>query len=936
MLFYDATIRPALRILVAAAVLALLFGRAPVLAVPEAGVVEPYLIDAQAYLDAGEIRAAIALLKTALQQDPENIQARYILGAVYIEAQDGASAEKELRTAYDQGFDESQLRERLAEALLIQGKFKSLLREIEADDPDPERRAALLSSRGRAYFGLRQLDEAEAEYRKAFSASPDYVEAKTGLARVLIAKGDTDAALEMIEEALGIDENSVGAKILQGELARMSRDFDLSVTAFGEALALRPNNIEALLGQASALIDMDRDQEAQRNIDAALELSPRHPLALYLSGLMLTKQQSYVGAEAVLNRAGSALDDYLPALYLRGTIAYAQGNLEQAFYHLSRFVEQAPSHVNGRRLLGGTLVRQGQFAEATEVFAPIVDNPDIDARVLALAASAHMGIRDYEAAVDLYERAVNVAPDESLYRTQLAVARLATGDQSGGLEELEAVVETDPTARRAPLLLARHSLVEGDTDTALSIAQQFVDGSPEDPAAHNLMGAALRAKGDVPGATAAFEKALEINPAFFPAVQNLARLEIAEQDIEAAVNRYQAYHELYPDHEEAMIELARLSLQSGDEAAAIEWLETAAAAVPNSPRASLMLINRYIAKENSVRALAIASALDQRLPDRAEVIEALARAQRSAGDTVSAVITYGRLAELAPERADVFVALGRAQLSTGDVFNARSSYRRALELDPTLIQPVLELVTLELDNERYRSAMEVAVALQEAQPQLPLGDILVGLVHGRSGDSASAIASFKAAEPKVNSVDSALRLYHAYQEIDEQTLAAGVLESWLNDNPDQRSVRGLLAGAYLEAGDYERSIHHHKQLQEDDPGNPMILNNLAWLYQSIGDPRAVALAEEAYKIMPEAVIVMDTYGWIMVEHGRVEEGATVLEEASALAPDEPDIQYHLALARLQQGRDQEACALLRTILSVGSGFTRRDEAETLSDAHACR
>ncbi len=47
----------------------------------------------------GDTKAAVIDLKNALQKDPENRDARLLLGKLYDEMGDGASAEKELREA---------------------------------------------------------------------------------------------------------------------------------------------------------------------------------------------------------------------------------------------------------------------------------------------------------------------------------------------------------------------------------------------------------------------------------------------------------------------------------------------------------------------------------------------------------------------------------------------------------------------------------------------------------------------------------------------------------------------------------------------------------------------------------------------------------------------------------------------------------------------
>jgi predicted Zn-dependent protease len=139
----------------------------------------------------------------------------------------------------------------------------------------------------------------------------------------------------------------------------------------------------------------------------------------------------------------------------------------------------------------------------------------------------------------------------------------------------------------------------------------------------------------------------------------------------------------------------------------------------------------------------------------------------------------------------------------------------------------------------------------------------------------------------------------------------------------------------MEAGDLQKAISHHQVLKQQDPGNPMILNNLAWLYQNVGDPRALDEAKRAYELAPDAAVVKDTYGWVLVEKGDVDRGAALLEEASALAPDEQEIQYHLALARAKQGKTEDACALLQTITESGLHFRQREAVRKLRIAQSC-
>ena len=109
----------------------------------------------------------------------------------------------------------------------------------------------------------------------------------------------------------------------------------------------------------------------------------------------------------------------------------------------------------------------------------------------------------------------------------------------------------------------------------------------------------------------------------------------------------------------------------------------------------------------------------------------------------------------------------------------------------------------------------------------------------------------------------------------------------------------------------------------------MLLNNLAVCYQHLGDPRALPTAEVAYNVAPEDASVVDSYGWILTEHGRLEEGLALLRDAYARASTSPAIRYHIGLALARLGRNVEAQEEVEAALAASESFSARDEAVSL-------
>ena len=85
---------------------------------------EDYLQAARKYLSDGEVNAAVIELKNALQEDPANLEARLMLGGVYLKLRDGSSAEKELKRAIALQAAKEHWQLQLGRAYLLQRKYR--------------------------------------------------------------------------------------------------------------------------------------------------------------------------------------------------------------------------------------------------------------------------------------------------------------------------------------------------------------------------------------------------------------------------------------------------------------------------------------------------------------------------------------------------------------------------------------------------------------------------------------------------------------------------------------------------------------------------------------------------------------------------------------------------------------------------------------------
>jgi len=158
-----------------------------------------------------------------------------------------------------------------------------------------------------------------------------------------------------------------------------------------------------------------------------------------------------------------------------------------------------------------------------------------------------------------------------------------------------------------------------------------------------------------------------------------------------------------------------------------------------------------------------------------------------------------------------------------------------------------------------------------------------------------------------------------------------VLEGWVAKQPNDVEARLTLASALQAVQRPDKALEHYQAVLKADDLNVVALNNLAWMYQTRADPRALGLAERAHSRAPENADVLDTLGTILLQQNREADAIGYLEKAAQLAPKALETRYHLAQAQVALGRKTEARATLETVLGDGRPFDQRAAAQTLFD-----
>lgn len=216
---------------------------------------------------------------------------------------------------------------------------------LKVDSASPLAHTAL----GNAYLNDKdRAPQAAAEFEAALKLRPTHVGALLGLAKMALAKGETEPAIKHLTAALAVRDN-YNAHLLLGNVQIHLKNLNDGIAHLERAVKLEPQSGEALRSLGQALMAADRSAEAERPLRAAAQMSDDIEAATAL-GFSLARQRKHGAAlEAFMQVIARAPDAPL-ALFGAGVALEELGKRDEAATTYRRLLRlKAPP---GRELPG--------------------------------------------------------------------------------------------------------------------------------------------------------------------------------------------------------------------------------------------------------------------------------------------------------------------------------------------------------------------------------------------------------------------------------------------------------------------------------------------------------------------------------------------------------------------------------------------------------
>lgn len=451
------------------------------------------------YIQAGRIKDAVSEAEDLLKQDPDNLDARRLLGQIYARL----IGDPEQHKVNDE---------------MVQKAIEQFQKVTEKDPKDID--SWLMLGRLERVGG--NSVEAEKAFKQVLDQDASNEEALTGLAMVYSELGDTKNAIAMLQLVTSKHPNP---RTL-AELATFyhnSHDYSSASDAWQQALQMDPDNNRIKRDLAEDLLLADKVNEAQKLYQELAAADPRDIQTQLRLAEIYRQRGDYAKAHAALNKARD-LDSQNPEVrYEEVNLLDAEGKTDAAIAALRAMINDTPAASEDEKArrtillerLGGLYSSAQRYNDAVDAFRQIVDvDPDAAPRVSAMIIETWSTAKDWKKGDAEAQTALKKFPkDRSIV---FADARLL--ENEGKIDEAVALLRTLPNQEKewGTQIEIANAYDKGkryeDMGKALDAAEKLANSNQEKVTVTFMRGAMLERSKQFEPAEAEFRKVLAVDP----------------------------------------------------------------------------------------------------------------------------------------------------------------------------------------------------------------------------------------------------------------------------------------------------------------------------------------------------------------------------------------------------------------------------------------
>lgn len=748
-------------------------------------------------------------------------------------------------------------------------------------------------------FAQGDYEKARINFKNVLQIDPKDMQGREGIARTLEKLQDWRGAVAQYRGIVEDDPASTAARIKLGQLYLLAKASDLALVLAEDVLATQGTHDGALSLKAGAQVQMGKADEALLNAEQAYKINPASiDNIVLLASIYGIKGRpddaiAMLEKEAVNHPQSSSIQTLLVQFYFNTQrVALA----EQA---LIKLVELNPDQVGYKSQLSRLYEATGRKDEAEAILVEAARQNPGNVDLVSALQGFYLQRQDLQKAEQVLADAIRQNPQMHELRLRLAGFYLAQKRNDDARKIYEALLEEDKTTMlKAKIRLAYMDSLDNKPDQALARIAEVLQENPADVEALTLRG----------------------------------RIYLARNQPVDAINDLRAVLGATPDSPDVIKMLGQAHRLNGEKQQAIDLFKTALNLQPRDVELRLQLADLLLEVQQlnqAAKQLEMASAL---FPDDVRILEkrVMVYIQGQYLDDADALIA--QLRKLVPESARNAYYAGLVAQAREQHEDALKRFDEALALKSGAIEPMTAKIKSYIALDQIDQAIAWLGATMNTMDDNPVAHNLLGELWLAKKNWANARASFnRCMELKPDWWVPYRNMALVEQGSADAKKAFAYLASVV-DKVDSVPLRIESANYAMGLGDHDYAIGQYETVLATAPDNMVLVNNLAMLiitHKSDEDSLRRASELSAQLEGQSNPAFLDTAGWVHYTRGDYQRALPMIQQAARSAPEDPTIQYHLAMVFWGTSDRENTARHLERALETGKPFIDRDKAEKL-------
>lgn len=711
-----------------------------------------------------------------------------------------------------------------------------------------------------AVYGLALIAEKEANWQQAYALlsevvlkAPKNLQAQVKYGSLLLAANELDRATEVSKKLTELNKDDPDVLTFQAALALRKGDPTTAVTYANQALAKKPNAIDAYIILASErLVAKDYDKTLAF-LDQGLTKDPKH-IPLQLMKLKVYEMTAQL--------------DKVEAIY-------------------KNIIKDTPDSVGFRKALAEFYFKQGRKDEAEAEFRKLVELQPKDLN-LKLDLTRYLSqIKGIDAGRKQLEAFVKAEPDNYDLKFALFSMYETIKDSKASEQLLLQIIDeqrNEPNGLKAKGFLATRYLSAGKKDEAIKMIDEIIEKDARNEQALTLKAGLEIDSHDYDNAVAHLRTVLRDNPNSTRTLVLLAKVHDITGDNALAEEHYLKAFEASKHAPEYGLEYANYLVKRKQDDRALKVLNDVVKQTPNYLQALKLMAKIKLTSGDYAGAQEVADRIKTNNAPEGERLEGvILEGQKNYTESIA---SFKRAYESTPNNSQSIADLARAYIVAGKIEDAKTFLKEKIVSNPDNPDVVVMLSQLYSRGGEVNKAVDLYKSFIASHPQSPVGyrELAVMYLQSKQIDQAQTVIS-QGLTKLPN--ESGLKLVQAgiYEAMLKYDDAIKAYEELFKTRPDNTLVANNLASIL--------SDHKTDKASFD---------------------RAFLVAQGLNK--SNVAYFVDTYGWAAYKAGKFPEAVTALRDAVSKSPDAAILSYHLGMAELANGQKSKAKESLEKALQL--------------------